>query len=160
MPMVEEPPIEPLARRSQAPLETDDETHAEELNPDRPSDWGSLLADLSRGSGEPAINLHDRTHVELAVDYRMRPGRATETFQWEAYFFAPESLRLDSRTYSKEDLYEDLQSYVRFAVPEHPYSSLIEAPLTRVRTAVATGSDDEAMREMRLFSCMVRAAGV
>lgn len=128
--------------------------------PDRPSDWGSLVADLSRGRQHPTFRVHDRTHVELAVDYRLRPGRKEESFVWESFYFAPESLRLHSRTYDKSDLYTDLQSYVRFEVPEVEYGRLTGEPLERVRLALASGDEAAALREMRLFSCMVRASGV
>lgn len=127
---------------------------------DRPSDWGSLVADLSRGREFPTFRVHDRTHVEFAVDYRLRPGHRSESFVWEAFFFAPESLRLHSRTYDKSDLYADLQSYVRFEVPEVEYGTLTDEPLARVRQACASGNAEAAMRELRLFACMVRAAGV
>lgn len=128
--------------------------------PDRPSDWGSLVADLSRGRQHPSFRVHDRTHVELAVDYRLRPGRKEESFIWESFYFAPESLRLHSRTYDKSDLYTDLQSYVRFEVPDVEYGRLTGEPLDRVREALASGDESAAIREMRLFSCMVRASGV
>lgn len=127
--------------------------------PDRPSDWGSLVADLSRGRDEPTFHVHDKTHLELAIDYRLRPERSLESFVWEAYFFAPESLRLDSRTYDKTDIYTDLQSYVRFEVPDVSFGELAAEPVDKIRTALE-GSDEAAIREMRLFACQVRAAGV
>lgn len=127
---------------------------------DRPSDWGSLVADLSRGREHPTFRVHDRTHVELAVDYRLREGRAVESFVWESFYFVPESLRLHSRTYDKSDVYADLQSYVRFEVPDVGYGELTGSPLDGVARAIASGDHAAAMREMRLFACMVRAAGV
>jgi hypothetical protein len=117
------------------------------------------VADLSRGRDEPSFHVHDRTHLELALDYRLREGRPQEAFVWEAYFFAPESLRLDSRTYDKTDIYTDLQSYVRFEVPDVAFAELSAEPIDKIRTALE-GSDDAAIREMRLFACQVRAAGV
>lgn len=127
---------------------------------ERPSDFGSLLADLSRDEENPRLRVHDRTHLEISVDYDLAPGQKKQGFVWEAYFFAPESLRLDSRTYGKQDVYEDLQSYVRFAVPEVPYDTLVDGPLGRVERALAQGTTDEIIHEMRLFVCQVRAAGV
>jgi hypothetical protein len=158
-------PAEPSAPPSsdgQLPSETlasEDAAPAVEI-PDRPSDWGSLVADLSRGREHPKFQVHDRTHVEFAVDYRMREGKASEDFVWESYFFAPESLRLHSRTYDKSDLYADLQSYVRFEVPDVGFQTLTEEPLDRVRDAIRSNDEKTAMREMRLYACMVRAAGV
>ncbi len=126
---------------------------------DLPSDWGSLVADLSAGE-RPAWRIHDRTHLEFAVDYPVDPGSPTTAWEWEAYFFVPESLRLDSTTYDKQDIYSDLQSYVRFAVPEVAFSNLAVEPLEQLR-AVMAGTDGAAkMRELRLFACRVRASGV
>lgn len=127
--------------------------------PERPSDWGSLVADLSRGRDEPTFHVHDRTHLELALDYRLRAEHSVESFVWEAYFFAPESLRLDSRTYDKTDIYTDLQSYVRFEVPSVEFGELASDPIDKIRTALE-GGEQGAVREMRLFACQVRAAGV
>jgi hypothetical protein len=131
----------------------------EELAAERSSDFGSFLANLSRPSETTAFRVHDRTHLEFAIDYRLREDKRIEKFEWEAYFFAPESLRLDSRTYSKEDVYEDLQTYVRFAVPECTYHELADVPLERVRTALASNDAELSIRELRLFACQVRASG-
>lgn len=127
---------------------------------DRPSDWGSLLADLSRPDENTTLRVHDRTHLEFLLDFDLRADKRAETFEWEAYFFAPESLRLSSRTYDKQDLYSDLQSYVRFAVPETPFSELCGAPLDRVRTAITKRDEKAILCELRLYACIVRAAGV
>jgi hypothetical protein len=129
----------------------------------RYAELGSLLADLSRGRNEPVVHVHDRTHVEFAIDYRLADKAGEEEFSWEIYFFAPESLRLDRRTYDKSDLYADLQSYVRFEVPDVEFSELADDPVDRIEKALAgrEGCDSEAvMRELRLFACQVRAAGV
>jgi hypothetical protein len=131
----------------------------DELALERSSDFGSFLANLSRPSETTAFRVHDRTHLEFAIDYRLREQKRIEKFEWEAYFFAPESLRLDSRTYSKEDVYEDLQTYVRFAVPECTYHELVAVPLDRVRTALESNDAELAIRELRLFACQVRASG-
>jgi hypothetical protein len=128
----------------------------------RHAELSSLLADLSRGRQKPVVRLHDRTHVEFAIDYRLASREAAERFQWEAYYFVPESLRLDRRTYDKSDVYADLQSYVRFEVPNVELGELADAPVDRVARALnAEQADAEAvLRELRLFACEVRAAGV
>ena len=147
-----------LAEADHAP-DAADPDHDDEPAP-RPSDIGSFLTSLSRPPESPAFRVHDRTHLEFAIDYKVPTDHRHETFEWEAYFFAPESLRLDSRTYNKDDVYEDLQTYVRFAVPDCSFHALLEAPLTSLRAALAKKDDtDGAMRELRLFACQVRAAG-
>ncbi|MCA9600045.1 MAG: hypothetical protein KC776_42370 [Myxococcales bacterium] len=126
---------------------------------ERTTDWGSLVADLSRRE-EPTFHVHDRTHVEFAIDYRLTAGSSREQYEWQAFFFAPESLRLDSRTYDKNDIYSDLQSYVRFEVPEVEFGALGDDAMDDVKRALADGSAEHAMNELRLYACRVRAAGV
>jgi hypothetical protein len=143
----------------------------------RVADWASLLGDLSRPSvlvrpeDDPVEwRVHDRTHVEFAIDYPATTG--PEPYSWEAYFFVPASFRLDETTYEKKELYDDLQSYVRLAVPELPFERLAEGgpsgPLGRLKAALdgATGVPEgsaaaaEAGRELRLFACYLRATGL
>ncbi|GAB4196703.1 MAG: hypothetical protein OHK0013_04170 [Sandaracinaceae bacterium] len=150
--------FEPRTALDVEDLEADEEVSA--WVHDRQSDWGSLLADLSRPDDNATLRVHDRTHLEFLLDYDLRPDVRSEAFEWEAYFFAPESLRLSSRTYDKQDLYSDLQSYVRFAVPETPFNSLCAAPLDAVREAIASRDEARILRELRLYACVVRASGV
>jgi hypothetical protein len=154
-----EPAPSPRRAEPADPAEPEEEALAWD-DGDRQSDWGSLLADLSRPDENATLRVHDRTHLEFLLDYDLRPEQRSETFEWEAYFFAPESLRLSSRTYDKQDLYSDLQSYVRFAVPETQFSDLCGPALDRVREAVKARDEAAILRELRLYACIVRAAGV
>lgn len=142
------------------------------------SDWASLFGDLARPipHGELDTNpvewrIHDKTHIEFAIDYPK--GASNAAHVWEAYFFVPESFRLHETTYTKKALYDDLQSYVRFAVPELPFRELAKdddgSCLHELKLALegATNSVDndseaakEAMRAVRLVACLVRASGL
>ena len=89
------------------------------------ADWASLFGDLSRRPPQKAQldapvewRVHDRTHVEFAIDYPLLAESSTHT--WEAFFFVPESFRLDPSSYDKKAIYDDLWSYVRYAVPAVP----------------------------------------
>lgn len=144
--------------------DADDDANTSSL--ERASDWASLAGDFSRSLDEPRFTIHDRTHLEWAIDYPFKQGDSSQhTFEWEAYFFAPESLRIDQRTYDKQDVYSDLQSYVRFAIPRSTVHSLRRGPLDRMRALIARCTDDEKartelLRDMRLFACTLRGAGV
>ncbi len=142
------------------------------------ADWASLFGDLSRKPAllpevDPPVEwrVHDRTHVEFAIDYPTGPGAST-THTWEAYFFVPESFRLRDGTYDKKDIYEDLWSYVRYAVPSVPFhelgstaeGSLLDRLLEALRAASGAPDGSEkaaaAMQRLRLFACHVRASGL
>ena len=149
-----------------------------------PSEWGSLLGDLARPSGgargvEVDWRVHDKTHLEFAIDYPFDPDHPAYT--WEAFFFVPDSFRLDATTYDKKDMYEDLLSYVRLAVPELPFEQLgrrevdegephgrevrILSELERALKGAENSEDGSdasriAIRRARVFACLVRASGL
>lgn len=145
------------------------------------TEWASLLGDLARptrtstSEGNPVEwRVHDKTHIEFAIDYPF--GESDKEYVWEAFFFVPESFRIDDRTYGKKDMYEDLLSYVRLAVPEIPFDQLAEREaspegpplllrLERLIAAAAGAKDGtppstEAVRAARVFACLVRASGL
>ena len=88
-----------------------------------------------------SFRVHDRTHLEFGAEYPIQPSSVRHT--WEAYFFVPESFRLHQATYDKKAIYDDLWSYVRYAVPALPFFRLasLEAgsPLAVVRETLAGG---------------------
>jgi hypothetical protein len=140
------------------------------------ADWASLFGDLSRR--QPLIGqtdrvewrVHDKTHLEFAIDYPL--DEEQKSYVWESYFFLPESFRLNKTTYDKRSIYEDLLSYIRLAVPEHPFPSLGNmAPdswLTKLHNNLQkaamhpNGSPKvkKATRSLRLFACLIRSSGV
>lgn len=143
------------------------------------SEWGSLLGDLSRPSRSATQvdvewRVHDRTHLEFAIDYPFEA--VASAYTWESFFFIPDSLRLAQTTYDKRQIYDDLLSYVRLAVPELPFDELArsassEPPsglLHELRASVnaAGGSRDGdeasrvAVRRLRIFACVLRASGL
>lgn len=126
----------------------------------------SLRPPRRTGSQRPtpdraAWSIHDKTHLQCSLVYRARKVRGklalSEQFEWEAYFFVPDSFRLDSRTYRQEDIYADLKSYVRLASREEPLRELLGEPLKRLRGALS-GTPDQAMNGMRLMACLLRDA--
>ncbi|MCC6645279.1 MAG: hypothetical protein IT374_06900 [Polyangiaceae bacterium] len=158
-------------RRPQARL------RAVEEGPHPIAEWASLFGDLSRrpptsprASAPVEWRIHDKTHLEFAIDYPVQ--ERGEAYVWEAYFFVPESFRLQEDTYDKKAIYDDLWSYVRWAPPEVELSTLSsrEAGSTLAEVSrtlsdargVAEGSPEAraALRTLRLFACEVRAAGV
>lgn len=143
------------------------------------SEWGSLLGDLARPSRlesqtDVDWRVHDKTHIEFAIDYPFQ--KAETNYTWEAFFFVPDSFRLEQTTYDKKQIYDDLLSYVRLAVPELPFDATAAAceggkpgsliDQLREVLADATGAVDgsvpskAAVRKLRVFACMIRASGL
>lgn len=127
-----------------------------------PSEWSSLVGDLA-GHAEPRPpqwRVHDRTHLEFAVDYRLSSEARRAEHRWDAYFFIPESLDLNVRTYQGGEIYKDLRSYVRFAVPHTSLDELQGRALDRLDATLQTADEATSIREMRFFACQARASGL
>ena len=107
--------------------------------------------------GEASWRIHDRTHLELAVEYPVPEGSAKPTYVWEAYFYLPRSLRIHPQTYSHDDIYRDMQSYVRFSVSALSLEELARVPELDLRPHLESDSPT-AVRELRLFAGQVRAS--
>lgn len=176
-----DPPREELERKpslvGKAKQRPQIRVHAADEGP--ASEWGSLLGDLARPSRlatqlDVEWRVHDKTHLEFAIDYPFEDRPASYT--WEAYFFVPDSLRLEQTTYDKRQIYDDLLSYVRLAVPQIPFASLaggsgtslpkglIGELLDSIRASVGHVDGDEpskaAVRRLRIFACVLRASGL
>jgi hypothetical protein len=138
------------------------------------ADWASRHGDLARSTKAPGAQVewrvHDRTHVEFAIDYAF--GGESREHTWEAFFFVPESFHLDDDTYDKRAIYDDLWSYVRYAVPPVPFGTLASlapgSPLARLSDALAVAAGREngspevrqALRRLRHWACLLRASGL
>ena len=115
--------------------------------------------------GELGWRVHDRTHLEVAIEYPVTP--ACEHV-WEAYIFVPASFRLQEDTYDKKAIYDDLWSYVRFSPRRASLAALVapggaaprlaEALLAASGAADGTPKANAATRRLRLYACQVRAA--
>ena len=106
---------------------------------------------------DPNWERHDRTHLEIALRFQVPDDGLVVDQTWEAFYFLPESFRLDAKTYSKRDLFADFRSYVRFTIPRIELGSVPEEARELARR-LTSRSSDEVVRELKLFASRVRTA--
>jgi hypothetical protein len=110
--------------------------------------------------------VHDKFQVELKLEYL--PGGLEAQYKVRSWLFVPQQLEVSPRTYSREDWYRDVRSYLRYKTPTAPLEDLADfsAPackrLAEKVEAVFHGREPEApallRTEVRLFGCIVKAA--
>lgn len=62
--------------------------------------------------------IHDRYTLEFKVGYsHYGPGTAVSDFRMDTWIFIPDSLYINSKTYSKSNFYRDFRSQVRLITP-------------------------------------------
>lgn len=101
------------------------------------------------------VNTHDRSQIEISIDYR--PG-LLDFFNTDLYFFLPKNLGVHSNSYSRDQFYSDLINNLRFHTPTH-VSSLNEEIdiLKKILEDDTTAQDREkfapiAIQQVKLFA--------
>lgn len=119
---------------------------------------------------EGTLTYHDRHQFEVKLAYILPPGTQTAKYRVQAYFFVPRPLDINSRTYTKEQFYRNLQDYIRFKTPSIALDKLVDpentrSPLHIVRQVVdnlkAGIAEKQAVlrvtNELKLFGCIFRS---
>jgi hypothetical protein len=100
---------------------------------------------------------HDRTHLEITLRYPALTDESAASHIWEAFYFLPESFRLDATTYTKRELFADSRSYVRFTTPWIGLDHVPEAARDLAQR-LTSKAPDTVVWELKLCACRVRAA--
>jgi hypothetical protein len=105
----------------------------------------------------PMWERHDRTHLEVALRHEVPESGASAERVWEAFYFLPESFRLDATSYEKGELLSDIRSYFRFCSPRIALEN-VEEEARDLAGRLTSRTPEEVVRELKLFGCSVRSA--
>ncbi|MEI8124675.1 MAG: hypothetical protein WCG42_02865 [Parachlamydiaceae bacterium] len=115
-------------------------------------------------SGE--VHIRDKWQFSLKSEFFPHIGLKPSEYTQEFYLFIPNSLQVDSRTYSKNEFYLDETNLIRYKTPEFSFDELTNvhdnrSPLTRVM-ALCRQKDNEENRkhlsdELKLLANVVRS---
>lgn len=70
------------------------------------------------------IDRHDKTQLELKLDYGMQEGVSKQSYHLETFIFVPKVLAMTAKTYPAERFYADTASFIRMTTPKVPLSEL------------------------------------
>lgn len=112
------------------------------------------------------VRIRDQWQVELKSDFFPPSDFPCNQYNQEFYFFIPNSLQINSNTYSKEQFYSDQTTLIRYKTPEFTFSQLLDpnsvrSPLKRLEsfssTAPATADRQQVSDELKLLANVVRS---
>jgi hypothetical protein len=113
------------------------------------------------------IAVHDRYQLELKLGYPLAPGKQTR-YLIDTYLFLPASLGINSSTYSSEDFYRDIQTYIRMKTPSFLMEQILAAPdspLCRCETLLSerhdllSADDEQLLRDsFRVLRAVLKSA--
>jgi hypothetical protein len=71
------------------------------------------------------VKIHDKFSFEIKLNYKLDNNLKTNFYEVNTYLFIPENLDINHQTYSKNDFYSDLKSYIRLKTPEFCLKNVI-----------------------------------
>ena len=114
------------------------------------------------------VSIHDQHQMELKLNYPLLDDQRRTLYEVDLYFFAPHSLGVHPQTYSKQQFYTDLQSYIRMRTPSVPFNRLKggeTSPLTQLRHALEQKAQQPSKfslsafeEQIKLFCCIFKSA--
>jgi hypothetical protein len=117
---------------------------------------------------EARISIHDLHQMELKLNYPLLDNHRRNSYEVDLYFFAPRSLGVHPQTYSKQQFYTDLQSYIRIRTPSVPlnrFKAGAQSPLAQLRSdleQIAQQSSKIPLRafegQIKMFCCILKSA--
>lgn len=124
-----------------------------------------------RDAIDKRIELHDKHHIEIKLDYAIDPSVKHNRYRVECFFFMPQSLGVNDLTYGRAQFYRASQAYIRFRTPLIALAALASptnksSPLHRMKASLEKLQEDgrdekHAARisyELRLLACSIRSS--
>jgi hypothetical protein len=87
------------------------------------------------------ITVHDRYQLELKLGYPLLPGKQTR-YLIDTYLYLPASLGVNNTTYTSDEFYRDIQTYIRMKTPRFTLDQILSdarSPLLRCESLLQGG---------------------
>ena len=115
------------------------------------------------------IDRHDKTQLELKLDYGLQPSAKKQSYHLETFIFVPKVLAMTAKTYPPERFYADTASFIRMTTPKVPLSELSRKSAVRpwasdIKEQIERFSRGEpadvgaAEQGLKLLACVFKAA--
>jgi hypothetical protein len=126
-----------------------------------------MIEDFWNELNEGEIHARDSLQFELKSEFFINPHLKQNVYKQEVYLFIPNSLQINSETYSKQQFYLDQTNLIRYKTPLMTLSELVNfdyspSPLTRLHHLLNQSNSNlftsVASDELKLFAAIFRAA--
>ena len=113
------------------------------------------------------VKIHDKYSVEFKIGLKVKYPNL-EKFAVNTWIFVPNSLDIDSQTYTKQQFYTDVKTNIRLITPRYPLASIVEQgalPYENLKSAVESITVDaspvnvaEYEYQIKMFAAIVKSA--
>jgi len=114
------------------------------------------------------IKIHDKYQFELKLGYKVFEGNKNTLYNIEIYFFLPNNLDINRHTYTKNNFYNDLQTYIRFKTPSFILRNIIngqDSPYNKLKLSFENLSNslnketiDNYIHQIKMFGCIIKSS--
>ncbi|MGM0597453.1 MAG: hypothetical protein ACQES9_10485 [Myxococcota bacterium] len=88
---------------------------------------------------EESIEIHDNYQFEIKLGYKLNKKDKSSNYKVETFLFLPNSLGINSYSYSKKNFYDDIQAYIRIKTPVYQLNQIASenhSPLGKLKTSI------------------------
>ncbi|MBN2693688.1 hypothetical protein JXR93_03410 [bacterium] len=88
---------------------------------------------------EEIVKIHDKHQIEIKLNYKLEENKKFADYIIDTYMFLPNSLDINRETYSKQNFYNNIQSYIRLKTPTVLIQNLVKgecSPFDRLEKIV------------------------
>jgi len=126
-----------------------------------------MIDDFWNELNEGDIHVRDNLQFELKSEFSINPQLKRNIYNQEVYFFIPNPLQVNSKTYSKPQFYLDQTNLIRYKTPSMSLSEIYNldfppSPLARIHRLLKENSLDSTLSvasdELKLFAAIFRSA--
>ena len=117
---------------------------------------------------EATVSIHDRYQIEFKLGYSLPFETPKTSYDLDLYVFTPRSLGINPETYTKQQFYIDMQSYLRIKTPSVSLSQFEngkDSPIVRLRSVIETTANIHSQKppkeyenQIKLFCCIFKSA--
>ncbi|OQA92484.1 MAG: hypothetical protein BWY26_00250 [Elusimicrobia bacterium ADurb.Bin231] len=117
---------------------------------------------------QESVKVHDKYQFEIKLGYKVFESEQDTQYNIEIYFFFPGSLDINSHTYTKQDFYKDLRTYIRFKTPsvilrhfmdkDSPFEKLKSCCERLLKEPESPAICKEYIHKIKMFCCILKSA--
>ncbi len=116
---------------------------------------------------QDTFKIHDKYQFEIKLGYQLEKEKPVTSYDVETYIFLPKSLGIHKQSYSKQQFYKDLRTYIRFKAPAvsieelanekiNPLKRLKEVTIKLIQPSKADVQEFETA--IKMFCCIFKSA--
>jgi hypothetical protein len=117
---------------------------------------------------ESSLRIHDKFQFEIKINYLVTKDKKESRFRFNSYFFIPQSVGINSHTYSKTQFYQDRQYHIRLKTPvvalrdlaikNGPY--IVQLNETFLGLSVDPSEENKKLYEyeLKMFCCVLKSS--